>query len=255
MNNQKPTIKDILIIVLCVVAVVLLGLFGKLNAQLVGNLYIQDLNCNGVKDTIDINDYNSVPSYLKCGNNKILIIHVHNNKELCVGFSSLKAHLNHGDSLPVDCSLLPIELGYSNIDVKENNIVVEWSTFAEINNSHFEIQYSYDFSIWETSNIVKGAGYSSYELQYYSEIQNLKDGEIYVRLKQVDFNKETEYYYLGVVEINNEKNENWTSYEIYSIGGDLIVKGRYEDIKVVKGLSFVVLKNENEFKSYKQFVQ
>lgn len=83
-------------------------------------------------------------------------------------------------------SALPVELLSFTGDCK----TLSWSTASELNNSHFNIERSYNGEDWEVINVVPGAGNSSNTNYYYSDIYPSKAKQYY-RLTQVDYNGET----------------------------------------------------------------
>lgn len=111
-------------------------------------------------------------------------------------------------------SALPVEMTF--FDVSKNTqkeAVLNWQTAMEENNSHFEIQRSFDATNWEQIGQVAGQGstFSTSDYQFIdadleSKVQNLRSGKhatektsdikfetIYYRLKQVDHNGNFEY--------------------------------------------------------------
>ena len=83
---------------------------------------------------------------------------------------------------------LPVELIHFATSKDEEGVLLEWTTAAEINNSHFEIEISYDGVSWTSIGIVQGSGNSATTINY-SFVNNQEEvGVQYYRLKQVDFN-------------------------------------------------------------------
>ncbi|MFN4084151.1 MAG: T9SS type A sorting domain-containing protein [Bacteroidia bacterium] len=88
---------------------------------------------------------------------------------------------------------LPVKFGSINIQKVNDNNAVEllWSTLTEINNSHFEIERSFDGETFEAIATIKGKGNSN-KLNLYSFIDpNTRSA--YYRIKQVDFDGNYEY--------------------------------------------------------------
>jgi hypothetical protein len=82
---------------------------------------------------------------------------------------------------------LPVELTKFTVQSYKNGALLSWTTNSEINNSHFEIETSYDGINWENIGIVQGAG-NSFEINNYQFIDNkIGSGIQYYRLKQLDF--------------------------------------------------------------------
>jgi len=83
---------------------------------------------------------------------------------------------------------LPVELISFEPKCIDNQTVIKWTTAAEINNSHFEIQHSTDGNSWSTIDSVQGAGNSTSVINYEQPVKVNSNQEVdYYRLKQVDF--------------------------------------------------------------------
>ena len=83
---------------------------------------------------------------------------------------------------------LPVELISFEPKCIDNQTVIKWTTAAEINNSHFEIQHSTDGDSWSTIDSVQGAGNSTSVINYEQPVKVNSNQEVdYYRLKQVDF--------------------------------------------------------------------
>lgn len=90
-------------------------------------------------------------------------------------------------------SQLPVTLTYFDAKLSNQTVELNWSTSSEINNSHFEVQRSYNAKDWATIQKVQGAG-NSLETQHYQLIdQQPFDGINYYRLKQVDHDGTMDY--------------------------------------------------------------
>jgi hypothetical protein len=97
-------------------------------------------------------------------------------------------------------AVLPVKL--SSFGLKEVNGVVEisWTTQAEVNADHFDVERSIDGITWGTTGTVKAAGNSS-QVSSYSYKDALKvSGKIYYRLKMAD--KDGVYEYSPIRSIN-----------------------------------------------------
>lgn len=88
---------------------------------------------------------------------------------------------------------LPVELTSFAAICNDGNVVINWETAAEINNSHFLVQVSEDMQSFTTIETVYGAGNSSvannYTIEYMSNIS-----EAYYRLIQVDYDGTQKIY-------------------------------------------------------------
>tara|TARA_B110000211_G_C14082145_1_gene555088 strand:- start:1910 stop:3562 length:1653 start_codon:yes stop_codon:yes gene_type:complete len=141
-------------------------------------------------------------------------------------------------------SLLPVEMTSFEAEIVNNEIIVNWETLSEINNSHFEVWLGSDIGGFNLVKTVDGAGSSSEIIEYSTSFKPELSGVMYVRLRQVDFNGD--YVDSRVLALNyspdysieaitlypnpsrnsigftNLKNEEDYQVSIYSIAGDLI---------------------------------
>lgn len=102
--------------------------------------------------------------------------------------------------LTVDAAT-PVTLSYFNGNFRDDNVLLEWATESEDNNSHFEIEKSTDGRNWVLHEIVEGSG-STLARKTYSLIDSKPlMGMNYYRLKQVDFDGKFEYSPIVNVEV------------------------------------------------------
>ena len=98
-------------------------------------------------------------------------------------------------SLPVDL------LRFETRPTDNHTAKLSWTTASEINNSHFDVERSYDGRTFEVVGEVAGNGNSQHQIEYsytdasVSKVQNT----VYYRLKQVDFDGAFEYSDIRVV--------------------------------------------------------
>lgn len=94
--------------------------------------------------------------------------------------------------------ILPVEINSFTVklDAQNRESVLTWTTVKEWDNSHFEIERSVnDVKSWETIGTINGAGYSD-QLRTYAYSDNklpAVGGNVFYRLKQVDFNGNSKY--------------------------------------------------------------
>lgn len=101
--------------------------------------------------------------------------------------------------------ILPIELAELNAFYDGKNIVIEWATASEHNNSYFTVQKTYDGRAFEDIGQIAGAG-NSQTLQQYSLIDPYPyRGTSYYRIKQTDFDGKFEYSNVVSVTIDDSK--------------------------------------------------
>lgn len=88
---------------------------------------------------------------------------------------------------------LPVELSSFELYKQAESILLEWRTSSEINNKGFEVQKSEDGYNWETLGFIDGNGSSNSQNEYYFVDNSPNYGENYYRLKQIDFDGNSEY--------------------------------------------------------------
>lgn len=93
--------------------------------------------------------------------------------------------------------VLPVELANFAHTVIRNNVNLNWSTSSELNNSGFYIERKSEYAEWNNLGFVSGNGTTNNVSNYSFTDRNLESGNFSYRLKQVDFNGEYRYYYLG----------------------------------------------------------
>jgi hypothetical protein len=92
---------------------------------------------------------------------------------------------------------LPVDWLNIETTLSDNIYMVKWSTATEENNDYFEVQMSADGSAWNTMTIVPSLsdnGNSNRILNYSTSIDANVNGEVnYLRIRQIDFNGDSEY--------------------------------------------------------------
>lgn len=74
-----------------------------------------------------------------------------------------------GDAFDASCNIpnppnvpLPVELVYFSVsEIKNKQVLIEWETYAEVNNRLFVVEKSPDGIHWQSVSEVEGAGFSS----------------------------------------------------------------------------------------------
>ena len=98
-------------------------------------------------------------------------------------------------------SPLPVELSSFTSLVNNNNVLLEWTTASEMNNSGFQIQrrYARDETPddWNVVEFINGHGTTTTPNNYNFTDKNLQSGKYKYRLKQIDFNGNFEYHNLS----------------------------------------------------------
>ncbi len=97
---------------------------------------------------------------------------------------------------------LPVSLISFDANQNEQNVNLEWKTATEINNDYFTLEKSSDGINFALLDTINGSGTSSTLLSYYFLDGNPLPGVSYYRLKQTDFNGQTNI--LKTVSVNFE---------------------------------------------------
>ena len=116
------------------------------------------------------------------------------------GKDTAKVYIKFGTPLPVEFISFTAQV------FERNNVELQWVTGSEINNSHFEIERSFDQQEFEVIGVpIEGAGTTT-EIQYYEDFDyNLPNGVVYYRIKQTDYDGTTDYSPVRFVHITNKE--------------------------------------------------
>lgn len=91
-------------------------------------------------------------------------------------------------TLASNVAVLPVELLYFYAEQANENVQLDWQTATEINNSHFDVEWSTNGMDFQKIGQVQGAGTTN-DIQFYEYLHTQPAvGNNYYRLKQVDFN-------------------------------------------------------------------
>jgi hypothetical protein len=175
---------------------------------------------------------------------------------------------------------LPITLvSFSVSKTSENNVLIEWSTANETNNSYFAIERSADAINFETLALLDGAGNSDQFISYRHTDQQPLSGVSYYRLRQTDISGKTKTFEVARVFIDqssepvrykvypnpvnrgdlltiehNGSKSTVTQYAVYSSSGNLITTGnsfsadnkiRFETNNLLPGIYLIKLLGED----------
>lgn len=94
---------------------------------------------------------------------------------------------------PVPIGPLPIELVGLTATQDNEKVKISWATASENNNDYFLVEKSIDSKIFETLSLIEGAGNSTIVKYYDTYDHNPIFGVAYYRLKQVNYNGQTNY--------------------------------------------------------------
>ena len=113
---------------------------------------------------------------------------------------------------------LPVEFISHTATMQGDNILIEWSTAMELNNSHFEVQ-KFIANTFVAIATIQGGGTTNAVSNYeYLDTYPLIYNNIY-RIKQVDYDGTVEYSYLFRAFTFFEKNPESNPFEEYDIIG------------------------------------
>lgn len=126
---------------------------------------------------------------------------------------------------------LPIELLRFGAIPGTSDVKLEWETATELNNSHFEVQRSWDGRHYQVIGQVVGQGTSSEIVAYEFRDDQPLYGTSYYRLKQVDYDGSFEYS--PVNQVNFGGNSDLTIYPNPAASGTEI-KIRGKNIRQVR---------------------
>ena len=111
---------------------------------------------------------------------------------------------------PALYTTLPVDLiAFTAEPLGNKDALLQWTTASEINNSHFDVELSYDGRTFEVVGDVAGNGNSQHQIDYsYTDASVSKvEKTVYYRLKQVDFDGSTEYSDIRVVRFDAVGND------------------------------------------------
>jgi hypothetical protein len=141
-------------------------------------------------------------------------------------------------------SSVPIELIDFNCNKINKLIYIKWTTLTETNNDYFIIEKSYNLVKFEELSTIDGQGNSNYKIDYNFVYEDSYNGNIYYRLKQVDF--DGKYTYSNIISLQNSSNFNITflnntiiinsidkvKIEICDISGRIVFNDYAKDLKL-----------------------
>ena len=123
------------------------------------------------------------------------------------GIATSRYHCIYFQDIRSTNKLLPVTYESFNAAVDNNMVNLYWTTDAEINNDHFEVERSFDQSSFTTLGFVLGAQSVKSGISQYSFKDNnneiLKHNVIYYRLKQVNADGSYTYSVVKMVHFNN----------------------------------------------------
>jgi len=168
-------------------------------------------------------------------------------------------------------SPVPVELNSFEASVNDGNVVLEWKTETEKNNSGFEVERQseggtgHDGKVWQSIGFVQGAGTSArpHSYSFTDELTGVDfpgEGSYSYRLKQIDL--DGSYHYSTTVEVNLYAPSGYSLEQNYPNPFNPVTKIRFSIPKEVQvnlsiynilGDRVKVLKNEMMKPGYYEF--
>ncbi|WP_224998449.1 T9SS type A sorting domain-containing protein [Cesiribacter sp. SM1] len=101
---------------------------------------------------------------------------------------------------------LPVDMLYITAEIRGANVVLNWATKKELNNTGFEVQVSNDGQQFRKLAFIETRdGNASYEQRYqYIDVEKGKTGTRYYRLKQIDVDTKFEFFGPVVVDLGSK---------------------------------------------------
>jgi V8-like Glu-specific endopeptidase len=104
---------------------------------------------------------------------------------------------NQTITVPVTMTIVPVpvELTSLSAETEKNSVTLKWATASEINNQGFEVQRKEvkNQNNWEAVGFIEGRGNTTERQSYSFYEKDLKVGNYFYRLKQIDFDGSYEY--------------------------------------------------------------
>ncbi|MDO8549689.1 MAG: T9SS type A sorting domain-containing protein, partial [Ignavibacteria bacterium] len=182
--------------------------------KLNNGVFLAATNANGVFYSSDNgNNWNSLSAGLPSGSTDFPnFIAADINNMLYIGYYSKGVYKND-----TWYSIVPVELTSFTAFVNGNNVILEWVTSTEINNSGFEIERASSSTTpvqaWEKIGFVNGNGTTTNQSDYSFIDSEVKTGKFFYRLNQIDF--DGSFKYSDIVEIEVGIPEKFALYQNY----------------------------------------
>lgn len=177
----------------------------------------------------------------------------------CTGGEHSASNQRNFFALELAVGTMPIELKSFKVNVKESDAVLVWSTFTELNNDRFIIEYSVDGRNFHELGEIAGQG-TTHELSEYKYVHHnasLEAKLIYYRLLQIDYDGRKSYK--GKIQTATFRNADISVYPLLVHQGEAIkvqygelggkytilsITGEVMGSKVINSSSFEIETNE-----------
>ncbi len=104
----------------------------------------------------------------------------------------------------VICSAAPVDWLSFSAKPADGDVLLDWATATESNNSHFVVEWSTDGRQFQALEQVVGAGFSNATQYYSTRHRNPVNGLNYYRIKQVDFDGTFSYSTIRSVQFGGD---------------------------------------------------
>jgi hypothetical protein len=98
---------------------------------------------------------------------------------------------------------VPVELTSFAASVNGRDVILQWTTATELNNSGFQVERRTSDTDYEAIGFVAGSGTTAEQRNYLFSDVRIPDGNYFYRLKQIDFNGQFNFSYEVEVEVNS----------------------------------------------------
>ncbi|MGB0431265.1 MAG: hypothetical protein ACPGLV_12385 [Bacteroidia bacterium] len=151
-----------------------------------------------------------------------------------------------------DPNALPVDFTLFEVSKSPSGAILDWQTTMEENNSHFEVQRSFDGQNWELVGEVQGQGTTlettNYQFVDKLEAHSLKQtAQVYYRLKQVDYNGQFDFSGTRTLNFKQEALKAFTIWPNPSLS-NLISLSATDDYSIFSTSGFLIksYKNSNQ---------
>lgn len=196
------------------------------------SIHLRTPDCSGSGPGLDAGDsfdYNN-GEYVLTGGGDANINYddfVSNNSgvTLTVPFTIISNRSDEKVEVTVSYTILPVEISNVSLEKDNESLFLCWTTATEINNSHFDIEYSTGMGKFNYIKSIDGSGNAISSINYKTEVPFKRTGNNYYRLKQVDFDGNYSYSKILSFTSNNDNKPNFFVSIDNSEGVYLRVKG------------------------------
>ncbi len=156
--------------------------------------WLEDTDGDGVPNYLD---HDNATYYLDTDNDGIIDLFDPDQNGVAYGAVSGQPD-NNSNGTPNqydvgDNVALPVELYFFGGEFSDGEVLLSWKTATELNNSHFDVERSFDGKNFSYIGRIDGNGTTSQTIEYSFVDSQPIEGANYYRLNQVDFDGANEY--------------------------------------------------------------